>query len=170
MNLGRPNANEALQTHNRSRNVAPQSGICSRCVDGCKGGCDLFTSTFRGRELLYPGPFGEVTSGAYKDYRGNRHQRTVEWNEDIWLITDQLSGPFKSAQIRYHLIPSTYRIEGNRVIAPWGTIEVETSACIIRLDQEYESLYYWEKRPLETLVVRVGSNCGTVKTKFSLSC
>ena len=68
MNLHRPNANEALQTHNRSRSVAPQSGICSRCVDGCKGGCDLFTSTFRGRELLYPGPFGEVTAGADKDY------------------------------------------------------------------------------------------------------
>ncbi len=68
MNLQRPNASEALQTHNRSRSVAPQSGICSRCIDGCKGGCDLFTSTFRGRELLYPGPFGEITAGADKDY------------------------------------------------------------------------------------------------------
>ena len=68
MNLHRPNANEALQTHNRSRSVAPQSGICSRCIDGCKGGCDLFTSTFRGRELLYPGPFGDITAGSDKDY------------------------------------------------------------------------------------------------------
>jgi len=68
MNLCRPNANEALQTKNRSRNVAPQSGICSRCVDGCKGNCDLFVSTFRGRELLYPSPYGEITAGADKDY------------------------------------------------------------------------------------------------------
>ena len=68
MNLQRPNANDALQTNNRSRSVAPQSGICSRCVDGCKGNCDLFKSTFRGRELLYPGPFGSITSGADKDY------------------------------------------------------------------------------------------------------
>ena len=68
MNLHRPNANEALQTSNRSRNVAPQSGICSRCVDGCRGNCDLFNATFRGRELLYPGPFGEITAGADKDY------------------------------------------------------------------------------------------------------
>ncbi|RLB02027.1 MAG: FMN-binding glutamate synthase family protein, partial [Deltaproteobacteria bacterium] len=68
MNLQRPNANEALLTRNRSRNVAPQSGICSRCVDGCRGGCDLFVSTYRGRELLYPGPFGEITAGADKDY------------------------------------------------------------------------------------------------------
>ncbi|MBI4772876.1 MAG: FMN-binding glutamate synthase family protein [Deltaproteobacteria bacterium] len=68
MNLHRPNANEALQTKNRSRDVAPQSGICSRCIDGCKGNCDLFNATFRSRELLYPGPFGELTAGTDKDY------------------------------------------------------------------------------------------------------
>ena len=68
MNLHRPNANEALQTKNRSRSVAPQSGICSRCVDGCKGNCDMFNATFRSRELLYPTPFGEITAGADKDY------------------------------------------------------------------------------------------------------
>ncbi len=68
MNLHQPNANEALQTKNRSRNVAPQSGICSRCIDGCKGNCDLFRATFRGRELLYPEPFGSITAGADKDY------------------------------------------------------------------------------------------------------
>ena len=68
MNLQRPNSNDALQTKNRSRNVVPQSGICSRCIDGCKGNCDLFRATFRGRELLYPEPFGSVTAGADKDY------------------------------------------------------------------------------------------------------
>lgn len=68
MNLLRPNANEALQTKNRSRDVSPQSGICSRCLDGCKGNCDLFNATFRGRELLYPTPFGEITAGGDKDY------------------------------------------------------------------------------------------------------
>jgi len=68
MNLHRPNANEALQTNNRSRNVVPQSGICSRCLDGCRGNCDMFKSTFRSRELLYPSPFGELTAGTDKDY------------------------------------------------------------------------------------------------------
>ncbi|MBU2550086.1 MAG: FMN-binding glutamate synthase family protein [Proteobacteria bacterium] len=68
MNLNRPNSNDALGTNNRSRHVAPQSGICSRCIDGCKGNCDLFHSSYRGRELLYPGPYGEVTAGADKDY------------------------------------------------------------------------------------------------------
>jgi glutamate synthase domain-containing protein 2 len=68
MNFQQPNSNDALETKNRSRSIAPQSGLCSRCVDGCKGNCDLFKSTFRGRELLYPTPFGKVTAGADKDY------------------------------------------------------------------------------------------------------
>ncbi|MBF0550219.1 MAG: FMN-binding glutamate synthase family protein [Deltaproteobacteria bacterium] len=68
MNFQKPNANEAVMSGNRSRHVAPQSGLCSRCVDGCRGNCDMFQTTFRGRELLYPGPFGTVTAGADKDY------------------------------------------------------------------------------------------------------
>jgi glutamate synthase domain-containing protein 2 len=68
MNFKRPNANEAVQTANRSRNVAPSSGICTRCIDGCRGNCDVFKATFRGREVLYPSPFGEITAGGDKDY------------------------------------------------------------------------------------------------------
>ncbi len=68
MNFHRPNANEAVQSSNRSRDVVPQSGICSRCVDGCRGNCDMFQATFRGREMLYPEPFGKVTAGADKNY------------------------------------------------------------------------------------------------------
>jgi glutamate synthase domain-containing protein 2 len=44
------------------------SGICTRCVDGCKGACEIWLSSFRGREVLYPGPFGEITAGADKNY------------------------------------------------------------------------------------------------------
>jgi glutamate synthase domain-containing protein 2 len=68
MNLQRPNANEATRTANRSRNVSPSSGICTRCIDGCTGNCEVFKATFRGRELIYPGPFSEVTAGNDKDY------------------------------------------------------------------------------------------------------
>lgn len=68
MNLQRPNANDALGTFNRSKNVVPGSGICSRCIDGCRGNCDIFKATFRSREVIYPGPFGEMTAGGDKDY------------------------------------------------------------------------------------------------------
>lgn len=68
MNLRRPNANDATRTSNRSRDVSPSSGLCTRCIDGCAGNCEVFKATFRARELLYPGPFGEITAGGDKDY------------------------------------------------------------------------------------------------------
>jgi len=68
MNLQKPNADEATQTFNRSRSVVPGSGLCSRCIDGCRGNCEVFKASFRGREVIYPGPFGDVTAGADKDY------------------------------------------------------------------------------------------------------
>jgi glutamate synthase domain-containing protein 2 len=68
MNLQRPNANDATRTANRSRSIVPSSGLCSRCIDGCTGNCEVFKATFRGRELIYPGPFGDVTAGGDKDY------------------------------------------------------------------------------------------------------
>ena len=68
MNYQTPNANDATITSNRSRSVVPQSGLCSRCIDGCVGNCEVFQATFRGRELIYPGPFGSVTAGGDKEY------------------------------------------------------------------------------------------------------
>ncbi|MGV8083468.1 MAG: glutamate synthase-related protein [Coriobacteriia bacterium] len=68
MNYQTPNSNDATGTSNRSRNVVPGSGLCSRCVDGCRGNCEVFKSSFRGREVIYPGPFGEITAGADKEY------------------------------------------------------------------------------------------------------
>jgi glutamate synthase domain-containing protein 2 len=68
MNLQQPNANEVSQTFNRSKSVVPSSGLCTRCIDGCKGNCEVFKSSFRGREVIYPGPFGSLTAGADKDY------------------------------------------------------------------------------------------------------
>ena len=68
MNLQRPNANDATRTANRSRSVVPMSGLCTRCVDGCMGNCEVFKAAFRGREVIYPGPFGQITAGGDKNY------------------------------------------------------------------------------------------------------
>jgi glutamate synthase domain-containing protein 2 len=68
MNLQRPNSNDATRSANRSKSIVPCSGLCSRCIDGCQGNCEVFRATFRGRELIYPGPFGDVTAGGDKNY------------------------------------------------------------------------------------------------------
>jgi glutamate synthase domain-containing protein 2 len=62
------NSSLAVGTRNRISDVSPQSGICATCLDGCTGTCEVARSALRGRELLYPEPFGRVTAGAVKDY------------------------------------------------------------------------------------------------------
>ncbi len=68
MNLQTPGGNDATQTRNRSGNVAPYSGLCTRCLDTCAGNCEVFRSSLRGREVIYPGPFGNLTAGGDKEY------------------------------------------------------------------------------------------------------
>lgn len=68
MNLQVPSGNDISQTRNRSRNVAPYSGLCTRCLDSCIGNCEVFKASLRGREVIYPEPFGELTAGADKQY------------------------------------------------------------------------------------------------------
>jgi glutamate synthase domain-containing protein 2 len=67
MTLSNPNRSPATLTKTRVK-PAPISGICVTCLDSCPGPCEIGRSAIRGREMLYPQPFGNVTSGADKDY------------------------------------------------------------------------------------------------------
>ena len=67
MSLSLPNASSATLTKNRVGR-APYSGICVTCIDGCLGPCEVGRSAIRGRENLYPQPFGKITAGSEKDY------------------------------------------------------------------------------------------------------
>ena len=68
MSLAKVNATAATGTRNRISDVAPYSGLCSACLDGCPGFCEVAKSALRGREMLYPQPFGKITAGAQKEY------------------------------------------------------------------------------------------------------
>jgi glutamate synthase domain-containing protein 2 len=68
MSLTKVNATAVTGTRNRINDVAPFSGICASCLDGCPGFCEVAKSGLRGRELLYPQPFGKITAGAQKEY------------------------------------------------------------------------------------------------------
>ncbi|MCS7181311.1 MAG: FMN-binding glutamate synthase family protein, partial [bacterium] len=47
---------------------SPISGICVSCLDGCPGPCEIGKSAIRGRELIYPQPYGKITAGSDKNY------------------------------------------------------------------------------------------------------
>jgi hypothetical protein len=67
MSLSKPNASPATVTTTRVA-PAPISGLCVTCVDGCPGYCEVGRSALRGREIIYPQPFGKVIAGSEKDY------------------------------------------------------------------------------------------------------
>jgi glutamate synthase domain-containing protein 2 len=67
MSFSKPNRSAATKTRTRVE-AAPISGMCVTCLDGCPGTCEIGMSAIRGRETLYPQPYGKVTAGADKDY------------------------------------------------------------------------------------------------------
>ncbi|MEJ2719134.1 MAG: FMN-binding glutamate synthase family protein [Deltaproteobacteria bacterium] len=67
MSLSKPNRSAATLTTTRVE-PAPISGICVTCLDGCEGPCEIGRSALKGREMIYPQPFGKITAGADKDY------------------------------------------------------------------------------------------------------
>jgi len=69
MTLSKINASAATLTKNRTEDsVTSTSGMCVTCVDGCIGMCEIGKSAYRGHEVLYPQPFGVITTASQKTY------------------------------------------------------------------------------------------------------
>jgi glutamate synthase domain-containing protein 2 len=69
MSYSRINASAATLTKNRTEeSITPISGMCVTCVDGCIGMCEIGKSAYRGHEVIYPQPFGVITTAAEKVY------------------------------------------------------------------------------------------------------
>jgi hypothetical protein len=67
--LSRINSSAATLTKNRTEgSITPISGMCVTCVDGCIGMCEIGKSAYRGHEVIYPQPFGVITTAAEKVY------------------------------------------------------------------------------------------------------
>ncbi len=65
----RINSSAATLTKNRTEDsITPNSGMCVTCVDGCIGMCEIGKSAYRGHEVIYPQPFGVITTASEKSY------------------------------------------------------------------------------------------------------
>ena len=56
-------SNDALGTVNRG--TPGESGLCTLCDSACRGKCETWLASLKGRKLLYPRNFGQTTSGAW---------------------------------------------------------------------------------------------------------
>ena len=69
MSFSRINTSSATLTKNRTEeSITPSSGMCVTCIDGCIGMCEIGKSAYRGHEVIYPQPFGVITTAAEKRY------------------------------------------------------------------------------------------------------
>ncbi len=69
MAMTKYNRSAATLSKNRTPDsVSPFSGMCTTCVEGCLGLCEIGKSAYRGPELIYPQPFGTMTAASEKDY------------------------------------------------------------------------------------------------------
>ena len=55
-------------TVNRSRHIAPQSGMCSLCTEECDGTCEIALSAVLGARTVYPTNTGANQIASEKDY------------------------------------------------------------------------------------------------------
>ncbi len=70
-------SNDALGTVNRGN--PKNSGLCTLCRADCKGKCETFLSSLKGRKMLYPRDFWASDSG--------KRQHHSHWS-GIQLIKD----------------------------------------------------------------------------------
>lgn len=69
MAMTKLNRSAATLSKNRTPDsVSPFSGMCTTCVEGCIGMCEIGKSAVRGAECLYPQPFGIMTAASEKNY------------------------------------------------------------------------------------------------------
>ncbi|MFW5489127.1 MAG: glutamate synthase-related protein [Desulfovibrio sp.] len=68
-----PQKNDVLGSVNRGNAI--ESGLCTLCRADCQGKCETWLSSLRGREMLYPRDFGQVTAGS-----GNTTHVGVSYN------------------------------------------------------------------------------------------
>ncbi len=57
-----PKSNDVIGTVNRGNPA--ESGLCTLCRSDCKGRCETWLSSLKGRKILYPRDFGFVTAGS----------------------------------------------------------------------------------------------------------
>jgi len=108
----------------------------------------------------------QVWSGSYLDARGNRHLRNISFKEDVWQITDTLSGNFREAIIGFNVADIKCELTGNCLETSFGKIIFPENSLPSLVDS-IASTYYMEKNSVKRLSARV-SKPGTYITTIEL--
>lgn len=109
-------------------------------------------------------------SGAYKDYRGCRHRRTIHGEGGRWRVTDEIEGFSQSAILRWRLAPGLWQMEGSKCLGEIAELKVSCNRAISRYEllRGWESRYYLDKNEIPVLEAEVGPGATTLTTEIKM--
>ncbi|CAN2039490.1 Heparin-sulfate lyase N-terminal domain-containing protein [Candidatus Magnetomoraceae bacterium gMMP-15] len=98
-------------------------------------------------------------TGAYKDYKGCWHKRTILSNGLIWKIIDEIDGFKDKAVLRWRLAPGNWQINYFTCTGNLAELSINSNVPITRFElvDGWESRYYMEKTKLPVLEIQVES-------------
>jgi hypothetical protein len=104
--------------------------------------------------------------GSYVDNQANRHLRSLSVKENVWQISDTLSGNFKEATIGFNIADLNCKLTGNKLQTYFGSLTFPV-IMIPSLEESFASGYYQEKHIIKRLILKT-SNPGTYQTIIEL--
>tara|TARA_R110002073_G_scaffold87184_3_gene207110 strand:- start:118 stop:1953 length:1836 start_codon:yes stop_codon:yes gene_type:complete len=113
----------------------------------------------------------EQSFGAgYTDRYGASHKRSVRFGLKKLYVVDEIDGFKESALLRWRLAPSEWLLKGTILTDGTCSIEIESTAGILRIELVvgWESVLYMQKREIPVLEVELATP-GTVVSHISWS-
>lgn len=115
---------------------------------------------------------GGAVTARYQDQGGAEHRRTVLPQPSGFRIEDEVSGRFRKATLRWRLCPDlAWTRSENGCSSSMADVTVqlaEKKSVDYRIADGWDSLYYWEKKPLPVLEVPLGAGARSVVTEIRL--
>ena len=113
---------------------------------------------------------GGQWSGVYTDWKKARHKRSVSAEGNCWRISDEISGSYAAAVLRWRLAPGEWALEGNTCIGEHArlTISDNIPAESLKLTEGWESRYYMQKSSLPVLEISIPSGVMSLTTDIQL--
>lgn len=111
-----------------------------------------------------------VWSGAYVDWMGGAHKRTVRLGGLELHVVDEVHGHRDRAVLRWRLAPGPWRLSGNLCSSPCADITIHCDSPLRRIELVggWESLEYLDKSELPVLEAEAGPGRCVIETTISL--
>ena len=106
-----------------------------------------------------------IWNASYQDSEGAEHSRSVHYDDNVWIIRDEIKGYKEKAIIRWHLGDLEWVLEGNYVSSDGVRISIIENKMIKRIELQRckRSLFYSTFSEALMLEVEVGAGLNVIE-------